>query len=129
MVRGPKQSKFYVNGEIVATTEEVKLIQPAATSLRIGNSAEADGRQFNGVIDEVALFERALSDDEIQRIYRLGAAGLSLNAPASANPPAAPPLAKDWVNCAHGHLSLTLASNPGGIKRDANSKCHLNVRQ
>jgi hypothetical protein len=44
----------------------------------VGRGHFADERGFNGVIDEVAIFNRALTSDEIKSIYELGVAGANL---------------------------------------------------
>jgi subtilisin-like proprotein convertase family protein len=64
---------------------------------------------FNGVIDEVSLYRRALTLPEIQSIYAIGAAGKC----AMATPPAicSGVIAGPAVNPANGHRYLLLNSN------------------
>jgi len=38
----------------------------------IGGVAGTDGETFNGIIDEVRVYNRALSPDEIKRLYKIG---------------------------------------------------------
>jgi len=73
---------LYVNGQRVATLRNDRLtldtdsVSPHAA--RIGaqaKSASRSGRYFRGSIDEVAIFNRALSDEEIQRFFQLGSRG------------------------------------------------------
>ncbi len=73
---------LYVNGQRVATVRNDRLtldtdsVSPHAA--RIGaqaKSASRSGRYFRGLIDEVAIFNRALSDEEIQRLFQLGSRG------------------------------------------------------
>jgi len=45
-------------------------IAPATGPLRIGSSP-SDTNHFNGAIDEVRIYNRALSEDEIRRLYEL----------------------------------------------------------
>ena len=53
------------------------------TSLSIGEVAFGLGEGFSGLIDEVAIFNRALSEVEIKAIYDAGDAGMI-------EPPSAP---------------------------------------
>lgn len=73
---------LYVNGLQVATsTEQNYDIQDSVAPLTIG---EAEGYMFNGRLDEVDIFNRALSADEVNAIYLAGSAGKCV--------PPAPPL-------------------------------------
>jgi Concanavalin A-like lectin/glucanases superfamily len=47
----------------------------AASNLSIGNFDTSGPRTFNGLIDDVRIYNRALSPDEIKRLYITGAAG------------------------------------------------------
>jgi hypothetical protein len=73
--------KLYVNGALEAQMALVKtILYSPAISWTIGSTAapiRAVGypRTFNGVIDEVEIFNRALTQDEIQSIYNAGPAG------------------------------------------------------
>jgi hypothetical protein len=74
-----KASKFlrlYVNGELKAETEAVITDQLfdnntpllIGTDFQIGGAHSGQPREFTGIIDEVAIFNRALSDEEIQMV-------------------------------------------------------------
>jgi hypothetical protein len=73
--------KLYVNGALEAQMALVKtILYSPAIPWTIGSTAapiRAVGypRTFNGVIDEVEIFNRALSPAEIQAIYQAGPAG------------------------------------------------------
>jgi hypothetical protein len=79
---------LYMNGIRVATKPTPELTQLNATSVggkpaRIGICAKrGDGRMggwyFPGRVDEVAIFSRAMSDDEVAAIYYRGQAGQSI---------------------------------------------------
>jgi hypothetical protein len=64
--------KIYVNGVLKNTTDasSVGNIGYTSQSLRIGTSNTDPGQYFNGTIDEVAIFNRALSASEIQALYQ-----------------------------------------------------------
>jgi len=64
----------YVNGARVAITTATGTAAPTSTlPLHIGSDS-AGATRFNGVIDETRLYSRALAPEEIQAIYRAGAA-------------------------------------------------------
>jgi hypothetical protein len=67
-----KSVSLFVNGAIVARSAADKPIRPASTSLSIGRAAFDTERRFDGIVDEVAMFNRALSDDEIMDLFHMG---------------------------------------------------------
>jgi uncharacterized repeat protein (TIGR01451 family) len=84
---------LYVNGALEAQMALVKTIQYSpAIPWTIGSTAapiRAVGypRTFNGIIDEVEIFNRALTQAEIQAIYNAGAAGKCKATLANPNSP------------------------------------------
>jgi len=77
-------TKLYLNGIQTNSDPTAIAYSSAGISLRI-SSAGTDDVYFNGLIDEVQLYDRALSDSEIQAIYGAGTAGICKNASAQAN--------------------------------------------
>jgi hypothetical protein len=70
--------KLYIDGVLKDTdTASVASFTAAEFHLtKIGTAAAAPGTQmFNGLIDEVEVFSRALTQSEIQSIYNAGSAG------------------------------------------------------
>jgi len=69
--------KGYVNGALDGTQPVSGALQATDNSLKIGSYAPVNGTMskcfFAGEIDEVALFNRALSAAEIKTIYKAGA--------------------------------------------------------
>ncbi len=67
--------KFYVNGNLVDSAILPYSIMQYTNDepLRIGR--RKDGLFFNGIIDEVEVFNRILADEEIQAIFNAGSAG------------------------------------------------------
>jgi RHS repeat-associated protein len=63
---------LYIDGGRVATATDSHVIQDAAASLTIGR---AEAYSLNGLVDEVEIFNRTLSAQEIQAIYNAGSAG------------------------------------------------------
>jgi beta-lactam-binding protein with PASTA domain len=58
--------RYYVNGALVGTTAGGGSINVANGALRIGGNNSSTGEFFNGLIDEVRVYNRALSQAEIQ---------------------------------------------------------------
>jgi serine/threonine protein kinase/WD40 repeat protein len=75
--------KLFVNGAVVHAVDATGPIgdySPDANDFRIGGRQLFD-EYFAGRIDELGVFNRALSDAEIQAIYRAGLAGNPRNVP------------------------------------------------
>ena len=66
--------KIYINGDLKNTCDPTGTPVPLAGdgALRIGRHGEVDDYYFNGSIDEVMIYNRALSESEIQQIYQEG---------------------------------------------------------
>jgi len=62
---------LYVDGVEVATKEGASL-EDRENRMRIGENPDALGRGWNGKIDDVAIWERALSADEVAEIWNGG---------------------------------------------------------
>jgi hypothetical protein len=87
---------FYVDGVPQATPAYVEH-QPytfddatcsCTAAIAIGSRGDARGGTFYGMIDEPAVFNRALSASEIRSIYAAGSAGLCTSSPACVPAPA-----------------------------------------
>ena len=60
----------YVDGDIEKTTIiPYTLIETSTYTLELGRSPFDDARQFNGLIDEVRVWNRSLSEEELQQVY------------------------------------------------------------
>ena len=74
-------AKAYVNGELTRTVEGLSgRISRTPGPFKIGSRSEDllnrfPAIQFNGLIDEVGIYDRALSDAEIKAIFEAGSAG------------------------------------------------------
>ncbi len=86
-VRGPNTTQIYVNGQLEAQTN-VDFAQDYGTlPLFFGTSGESYWDQkLDGMLDEVSLYNRALSGTEIAAIYNAGSAG-KCKAPAITSQP------------------------------------------
>ncbi|OGZ43466.1 MAG: hypothetical protein A3C84_01945 [Candidatus Ryanbacteria bacterium RIFCSPHIGHO2_02_FULL_48_12] len=67
--------RIYVNG-ILKSTSAPNCPATSNTSLHIGDSLNLAPRQFDGLIDDVRIYNRALSSDEIKRLYSMGGSKL-----------------------------------------------------
>ena len=63
--------KIYVNGLLEATSENLSSYTPSINNLsvQIGGETSYPTWYFDGLIDEVAIFNRALTDTEIRNAY------------------------------------------------------------
>jgi hypothetical protein len=73
-VRNGTSLKLYLNGAPVGSATGTMANPSTTTPFRIGfGTIDAYGNYFNGAIDEVALFDRALSDAQINAVFSKGA--------------------------------------------------------
>ncbi|MEW5994636.1 MAG: LamG domain-containing protein [Candidatus Zixiibacteriota bacterium] len=80
--------KLYSNGVEVGSKNSTVLPPNTAATVRIGNRADNTDRTFDGAIDEVAIYNSALSPTEILDHYKRGALRLKYQVRSgSANPP------------------------------------------
>jgi hypothetical protein len=80
--------RIYSNGVEVANNSSTILPPNVAATVRIGNRAGYTDRTFNGSIDEVAIYNRALSATEIADHYKRGVLRLKYQVRSgSTNPP------------------------------------------
>ena len=68
------QLRFYLNGKLAAAAPG-RLGAPNSEPLRLGAIDFNPPSRFEGLLDEVSIYRRALSPEEIQAIYQAGAAG------------------------------------------------------
>jgi hypothetical protein len=76
---------LYVNGSAAATTR-MSFGANAQARMLIGNSQVGGSESFNGAIDEVRVYDRALSADEVQQVFAASAAPGSTDANSNALP-------------------------------------------
>ncbi|MGY8663653.1 LamG-like jellyroll fold domain-containing protein [Bradyrhizobium sp. UFLA05-109] len=72
--------QFYVDGQLVGSADEAIAIPDVAAPLSIGR---AEGVYFDGQLDGVALYHRALSQAEVQQGYQDGAGTPAASATAA----------------------------------------------
>jgi hypothetical protein len=73
-VKTSTQISMYVNGALQNTTALGTFVDKNSTDLLFGakDSNDMEGAYLNGLVDEVELFDRALSASEISAIYNAG---------------------------------------------------------
>ncbi len=68
--------RLYVNGALVgAPRAAAGSIVPSSNELNIGRDPSNPGRLYQGLIDEIAIYNRALDAAEVQAIFNAGSAG------------------------------------------------------
>ena len=81
--------RLYVNGAKVASSDKpVALVYDAAVPVTIGSewASSASSARFKGRIDEVALYNRALTEDEVFSIYNADFLGKNFSQPYFTSP-------------------------------------------
>jgi hypothetical protein len=81
--------RLYVNGAQVASREQLgALLYDAAVPITIGSDFESNnsGNHFNGRIDEVAFYNRALTAEDILSIYNADFLGKNFSQPYFTSP-------------------------------------------
>ncbi|MHC4345559.1 MAG: LamG-like jellyroll fold domain-containing protein [Planctomycetota bacterium] len=63
--------KLYVNGNLVDSNTEIGATDAAITHSWFGRFAQS-GYYFNGMIDDVRIYDQALSAEEVQELYQSG---------------------------------------------------------
>jgi len=75
ITRSDTTCNLYLNGELVNTQNCGIFNYDGNQYLTIGSHYEIPGRFWKGLMDEVAIYNRALSAEEIQQQYQYGLAG------------------------------------------------------
>ena len=74
-----KTIKFYVDGNLEATTDVEGTIYSLETPLKIGRRFEPTQGIYAGMVDEVMIFSKALTDAEIKEIMQPLESAVTLN--------------------------------------------------
>jgi hypothetical protein len=84
-------SSLYVDGRLDASQQTSGSIRTTDHRVRIGSNVQKGGRRFVGIVDDVRVYSRALSPEEIQALFegRQPAPGSS-QGPAPADPDSRP---------------------------------------
>jgi hypothetical protein len=68
-LRSGDEIKVYVNGELEGTANATSAPLTPGVDLQIGRIAMSDRDYFDGLIDEISMYNYALSDEEIEQNY------------------------------------------------------------
>ncbi len=128
------QTRLYVDGVLIGIGTAPNVGDADITLLMIGNNPQATARSWNGLVDDVLIWDRALSDGECRGLYNNGA---GINGAAIQANNAAATLdtdgdgMPDWWETAYGlsptdNGSVLLKNGPAG---DADSDGLLNLAE
>jgi hypothetical protein len=70
-VKDGEEMRLYVDGELVAKSNDNTKLSPGLTLLVGQLDRSRDWRRFVGQLDELAIYNRALSDGEIRAHFQL----------------------------------------------------------
>jgi len=70
--RSSSGGKFYINNVLVDSDNTAPVSSFDLDGIRIGTYRGANDRWFNGIIDEIAIFDTILTIDEIDYLYNFG---------------------------------------------------------
>jgi len=81
---GNRNLTVYVNGSVVISVNNTTIAPSNSGTFAVGNTGTFQSNNVNGNFDEIQVYNRALSQSEIQAIFNAGSAGICL-APTAAN--------------------------------------------
>ncbi len=124
------QLVFYVDGvtQPSPTINPYNSIFTFTTAAAIGSRGDGGGNTFYGKVDELSIYNRALSANEITAIYNAGSAGKCATVATTCTPPAsgivgwwpAEANANDIAGTNHGTLQGGLGFAPGEVSQAFN---------
>lgn len=74
---GGTSRKLYINGTQVASGGPSYTMDQSGNPLQVGRWPDQDGNGINGSIDDLRIYNRSLSQDEIRAIYRFDGGGVA----------------------------------------------------
>lgn len=120
-------SRLYIDGNLVGTNG-IPAFTDRANRVRIGDNPDTSNREWEGEIDDVAIWNRALTDAEIRQLWSDGDGRPVLGG----SPP--PPLGISSINLMHGDpngaVEIGWASKPNklyGVERSSDLVTWLEV--
>lgn len=66
---GNERQKIYINGVVAARSNDNQPLKTNTLNLEIGRDYNSDSRSFSGRLDEVAIYNQALTDGQILDLY------------------------------------------------------------
>jgi hypothetical protein len=71
--------KMFIDGEMLTSQEHIGTIGITTDEVHLAHNSEASERFFNGTLDEVLIYNVALSDEQIKSIYESYMTGVEAN--------------------------------------------------
>jgi len=100
-----QEIRLYVDGILAAVTPAVGNMTQCSQKTALGSRASFDVDYFPGLLDEITVFDRALSANEIQGLAAAGGAGMCATAPPPSGAPAGTPqVQQGWVQVAPNQI-------------------------
>jgi hypothetical protein len=124
------QVKLYVDGVLRSTVNHSGSIATNAYNVNLGRNAENNTQFYNGVLDSVRIYNRALSAAEITTLYQwLGDNGPVSGGAGYVTQPAAGSCGTSTftLNSSNEARTLTIAIAPSDISRSDTSCCQDNI--
>ena len=118
-VAGPSGSFFYLDKQLVASNLTAADLTNSTTSLWLGNNPQNTARQWDGEIDDVAIWHRELSLADVEQIYDGGQAGDSIADLVTPPTPGLSPYTDELT--AYWHFDNTLDDQAGTFPGNANT--------
>ena len=120
-----QQARVYVNGAIVDARPMTGPMPVTTHDLFIGRVESNTSRDFDGLIDELAIWDRGLDSNEVAAIYAAGNAGMTKPVGPACTPPPANLVAwwpgedsaQDLMSTNHGTLGSDVSFVPGKVGR------------
>ena len=121
------RARLYLNAAVVADLNLGSFKPETSWNLFLGRRPAGDRTSsYNGLLDEVSIYNRALADTEIQGIYNAGSAGKCANNPGQNQPPTISNIPDQFVpeNGETGPLAFTVndaETAPGSLALSGSS--------
>ncbi|MBI2583888.1 MAG: DUF4215 domain-containing protein, partial [Candidatus Aenigmarchaeota archaeon] len=113
-----RSAKIYVNGALSKSCTFTSGIKPITGNLHIGLNPGGADEYFKGRIDELAIFNKALSSSDISAVFNAGPDGMCVAAP----PPGGPVMSSLTPNPATVTQGSTVTFNSVGSSPGGNVK-------
>jgi hypothetical protein len=96
-----QEIRLYVGGVLAVATPAAGNMTQCNQKTALGSRSRFDQHFFLGSLDEVVIFDRALSATEVQALAETGSAGMCATAPPPSGAPAGTPqIQQGWVRVA-----------------------------
>jgi len=84
--RDTSEIKIYLNGSLINTTSSVSAPTYTTATYWIGRNSEETTNCVNGTLDDITIYNRTLSSDDINNIFLAGSDGYGYSVPSGVSP-------------------------------------------